>query len=103
MNPLPIIMAVESIIKRLNKEEYKINVTKITRSHRDKNLLDVQVRLSERLFSVFYDNYIESYSVECNYNVKELYQEYSLDGKEETGIYETNHQERRISSTLLKC
>ena len=63
MNPLPIVMAVESIIKRLNKEKYKITLTKITRSHRDKHLLDVQVRLSERLFSVFYDNYIESYSV----------------------------------------
>ena len=67
---------IEFITKRLNQSIPKVETSKLTRSHKDFKLIDVQRRVSDRIFKLFYDNYCDSFSVTWNEDPKVLYDEY---------------------------
>ena len=69
MNPVPIVNALERLLKGLENHEVKIEKSKLPRLHRDAELNRVQRRLSAKVFNSFYKNYIDSANVKWDENV----------------------------------
>jgi len=48
----------------MTKYDVKLEKTKLTKVHRDPELINVQERVSAKIFEVFYSNYVQASQVE---------------------------------------
>ena len=55
-----IIAKVEALTQRMTKYDIKSEKTKLTKVHRDLELLKVQESVSAKIFEVFYSNYVQA-------------------------------------------